>query len=578
MTRKIVAVALLAAFGLFECSCSLGTLDKRAPEPVPKTPAELGGAKASKLRIVSVVLKTGGTVDFKNAPARLSDGRDAVVGMTEQELDLAPDEVKEFRKNERGEVIGLVTGDGRAFRVLAVSSLEGRVRVKAFGPATIPLADIQQLWVSQTSKAGWGAQKTVLVVVAVAFVGAVVLALTHKSPEPAPDPDPLPSCPFVYSFDGEGYVLDAELYGSAISEGLKRTDWVETSSLKPVDGEYRLVLANELDETHYTDELKLVAVDHAPGVRVAPDLEGVFHAFAAPLAPTGAVDQDGRDILPFVGAKDGAFWLSPLDGRDPDDGSGEFRDELVLEFPKPAGAKRAMLLANAWTTSWGSVSSGKFLRFFGESLPDSYAEVDRHGPLRDRFLGWMAAEELYSLKVWVETPGGWKDRAMILGGAPVVAKDKAYALDIADVPGETLRIKLRPPVNFWMIDALAVDYGESPPLRATELAAARAVDQSGRDMRSALARTDGAYLVSPSRGEWTELAFAAPPLAEGLERTLFVKASGFYRAHLDARGVPQTELIERLLGEPGFAARYSLREYLKSGTPYYFPNFLAGER
>ncbi len=63
------------------------------------------------------------------------------------------------------------------------------------------------------------------------------------------------SCPFVYSFDGEEYVLDSEPCGVAVSEGLKRPDWVELSSLKEVDGKSRVLLTNELGETQYTDEL-----------------------------------------------------------------------------------------------------------------------------------------------------------------------------------------------------------------------------------------------------------------------------------------------------------------------------------
>ena len=152
---------------------------------------------------------------------------------------------------------------------------------------------------------------------------------------------------------------------------------------------------------------------------------------------------------------------------------------------------------------------------------------------------------------------------MVVGGAPVVTKDKAYILPVGDIPGEALRLKLRPPVNFWMVNSLAVDYGEESAFQVTELAAETAVDHTGRDVRAEIASTDSSYLVSPNRGERTELVFAAPALKEGLARTVFVKASGYYKAHLDATGEPQTELAERILGEPGFAARYSFREYLK---------------
>jgi hypothetical protein len=262
-----------------------------------------------------------------------------------------------------------------------------------------------------------------------------------------------------------------------------------------------------------------------------------------------------------VAGNDQVFWVTRLEEKSAEDG--DMRDELTFEFPKLAGAKKAKLLANAWTTQWGSLSAGKFLWLYGSSLPERYSDVDRFGPTYGKILNWMSNEELYTLKVWVETPAGWKVRGMIYGGAPVITKDKAYVLDVGDVAGETLRIKLRPPVNFWMVNSLAVDYGEDLPVHVTELTAERAVDPAGRDVRDVLAATDGAYLASPNQGERTELVFAAPPMKEGLERTVFVKASGYYRVHIDAKGEPQTELIARVLGEPGFAARYSFREYQK---------------
>ena len=78
-----------------------------------------------------------------------------------------------------------------------------------------------------------------------------------------------------------------------------------------------------------------------------------------------------------MAANDLVFWVSRLEEKSPD--NTDMRDELVMEFPKPAGAKKAKLLANAWTTCW-LLSAGKFMALFGSSLPERYADVDRFGP------------------------------------------------------------------------------------------------------------------------------------------------------------------------------------------------------
>lgn len=116
----------------------------------------------------------------------------------------------------------------------------------------IDLTDIKSV---QVVRRNWSAPVLLL-----GAAGVAVWLLVGVST--APSPPPSSSCPFVYSFDGEQYVLDAEPYGGAIAKGLKRTEWLSLDHLKEIDGRYRIVATNELDETEFTDEMKLVVVDH----------------------------------------------------------------------------------------------------------------------------------------------------------------------------------------------------------------------------------------------------------------------------------------------------------------------------
>ena len=554
--KKFLSILVLAAFVLFDSSCLMPKSSGGFKKTVKKDVAEINQSD-TKLQIVNIITIDGRNIPFgAQHPAHFLPDGSAAQGVTMQDIAVEKKDIKSARRDKSGRILGLETYDGRAYKPVYAKEEADRVLIRANAPIIIPYADIQQVWYRKSDSTANVILALLVVCGAVAATFAIARGL--KNADLGPEWE---SCPFVYSFDGERYVLDAEPYGMAITEGLKRVDWVELSNLKEDDGTYRVLLANELDETQYTDELKLVTVDHAPGVKIAPDIAGRMHAFAYPVAPAKAVDQRGRDILPFVAENDLVFWACRLAEKTPDDPV--MRDELVFEFPKPAGAKRAKLLANAWTTQWASRSARLLLELYGSSLPEAYADVDRRGPTYGQVLQWMANEEIATLKVWVETASGWKARSMIYGGAPVITKDKAYVLDVADVPGERLRIKLRPPINCWMLNALAVDYGEDGPIGTVEIAAETAVGAEGKDVREALAATDRTYLEAPVRGERTTLTFAAPPLKPGLERTVFVKASGYYKIHVDPRGEPRTELIERVFKEPDFAARYAFRDYRK---------------
>jgi hypothetical protein len=126
----------------------------------------------------------------------------------------------------------------------------------------IPLSEIKTVYVQRLDLL-----KTSVVAFAVVFILAGMVSAITDEPEHTAPVDTLPpiwSCPFVYSHDGSIYVLDGEPYGGSICEGLARTDLCELEHLLAVNGKYRLIVSNELDETQYIDELALLVIDHPP--------------------------------------------------------------------------------------------------------------------------------------------------------------------------------------------------------------------------------------------------------------------------------------------------------------------------
>lgn len=542
MTKKITALATLFAFLVFSCSCLIRTTKKEPPEAV----------YGKEVKIMGLMKTSGEYIEFsKESPGLVYGDRvlGRMVGLGEITIPLA--QIRTINRTSDGRIESIETTDGTTYtspRVLK-EDREQIVMGLGFVSVSIPLKEIELVWVKKIDP-GLTLLATIGGIGLTLAAVVVVIALTKES------------CPFIYSYNGERYIFDAEPFGGAICEGLKRTEWCALEEIKEINGRYNILITNEVDETQYTDELKLVVVDHAPETRIVSDALGKMHTVSSLLPPYRAADGKGRNLLPAVGTKDWKFWLT-RSAEITQDTAGPTKEELIFEFPKPEGAKTARLLFNGCTTLWGSHMIEKLLDLYGSTVQEWYRDVNSHGPSFLKTMLMDVREELYQLHIRVETQHGWASKGLIQGGGPLISEDRLYSFDISDVPGDTLRIKLTPAATYWMINWLAVDYSEDQPLIVNEVAPLDAHDALGQDVRDLLALEDGRYLAMPRTGDKARVVFLSPPRKEGSQRSVFIKAGGYYDIHLEAKAAPQTEMIQRIFSEPGFITRYAVQEYLK---------------
>ena len=177
------------------------------------------------------------------------------------------------------------------------------------------------------------------------------------------------SCPFLYAWDGNEYrfVKDilwrsglgmplgimggttAYAFADASDDYLK----IAGEALKPAAGKYSIQVTSELWETIYLDRLRLVAVDHPESTDIfveeqfgPPPFPGlkIFHVEEM-VTPVSAVDSHGRNVLPFISAKDDKY-ISDFQS-DKYQGVTEMKD-LVID-PGSAGRKgKLYLYMNGW--------------------------------------------------------------------------------------------------------------------------------------------------------------------------------------------------------------------------------------
>jgi len=177
------------------------------------------------------------------------------------------------------------------------------------------------------------------------------------------------SCALAYAWDGKQYrfVTDAMwrsalgmplgLMGgtSAFAPAGASQEYVRISgdALKPRDGKYYLQLTEELWETAYADEIKLVAVDHPDSVDVFVDERFVppgpvklqLYEISQRQAPLSAVDERGDNVLPALLKADDIY----VSNFSPEKYQGAVaKHDLVLDLGPGAGEPNSYLFLRGW--------------------------------------------------------------------------------------------------------------------------------------------------------------------------------------------------------------------------------------
>ena len=410
----------------------------------------------------------------------------------------------------------------------------------AVGDDLIPVEHVSRIEVPHRGHA-----KAIGALLGLAVDGLIIAALIDYYSHPLFNT----SCPYVASFDGQRYAPEGEVFAGAMFRASPRSDRLVLEHLAESHGEYRLRLTNELQETQYVDEVKLIVVDGPEDARVVPGPGGRLHGLRSRVAPVEATDLRGSNVLPLVASRDGEAWVSSPFGRDPESPE-DRRDGLVVEFPRPPGASSVSLTFAAETTPWASTLLRRVLALQGTHLTAWTERMNADRAARSRFQEALRREGQLILSVW--TGVSWR-------AVGIVTSHQSVDLDLGGIPGERLRVRLDSSAGLWSVDSIEAAFGADAPADALELSPLSAKTREGKDVLALVAMRDGRHhLMKPIVGA-VDIAFAAPARNAGRRRTLILKAAGYYNIEIPSGQERQEALFERLVSEPGAFGQYSLQ-------------------
>lgn len=362
--------------------------------------------------------------------------------------------------------------------------------------------------------------KALWIVPASVFIIAGINALNDISKFEISRP-PEGSCPFVYSYDGSKYNLEAEAFSSSVSKALEAETFHLLHAFKPINGRLKVRIRNDRPETHFVNSVHLYAVDAKNSLKVVVGAKNkiwpVYHA----IPPLKAKDQFHNDVLKILTEKDGKYWGSDLKKQRISSG---FRDTLEVRFKKSQKNKEATLIISAINTDLIT----KAYRFASSVLGDDnllfYQALEKDPEMQK-----LVREGIRKSSLTVEVFSGkkWQQIGVLPPQADVVPFTRAIRFEIPEPIHDPLRIRLSSMKNVWRIDAVSIDYYQGKPLNMIPLQMTSVVSTNNeRNLEKAVNQNDSLYavLMPPDH---MDITFDSLPVKKMYNPTYVLSARGY---------------------------------------------------
>ena len=272
------------------------------------------------------------------------------------------------------------------------------------------------------------------------------------------------SCPVVFAWDGHRYRFVTDVIGAAVVghwfTPARRNipnpgEWIKIDgeNVGPVNGKVSVRFMEPMEEVNYTDQLRLVAVDHPASAEVNPDerflddppfASGRVIASEGARLPLGAWDGEGRDVLDTLSRRDHQFasGFTPL----PYDGFANL---------------------HALTLDLGEVKADAPLRLLMAGYVNYFSATSLYA-------AWQAGVKPESPYVEAQLPDGSWQRIPGEVGFPA-GLERTIVVDLTGkLPADTRRIRLMTNLQIYW-DQVLIDQTASAESRTAELPLASAM-------------------------------------------------------------------------------------------------------
>lgn len=259
------------------------------------------------------------------------------------------------------------------------------------------------------------------------------------------------SCPTVYTYDGEKYNLDAELFSECISRQLENND-IDMLKQNPIHDTLQLKITNEALETHYINKFELIAAEHPDGTDLYPTIDNKLMLVSACVSPISAITKEGNNITGLLSGNDNKYYRtgvkSVLELK-----KGPAFDWIDIKIPPSKNKTIKMILKYRNTLLSTELLYDIVLGSQGIKGMEWTRKMNEDPEYAAQFK--MLYDTFSGININLFGNGNWKYFGKFKDAGPLNWKYIAAELPVSSSGSQTIRLKFIP--DDFMIDYVAFD-------------------------------------------------------------------------------------------------------------------------
>jgi hypothetical protein len=333
------------------------------------------------------------------------------------------------------------------------------------------------------------------------------------------------SCPTVYTYDGEGYNLEVELFSECIARQIEDND-IDLLKQKIENDFLKLKITNEALETHFINKFEVVVAEHPIGTELFPTMDNELLLISNSTPVTFAISKNGINLTDVLTKDDNIFYRSGVDKVN-ELRTGPVFDWIDIKVPthKNSSTKMVMKYRNTLLSTTllydvviGSQGAGGLE--WTNKMNNDHAYASQFKMIYDAFSG---------IKIKLFDSGVWKEFGKFKDAGPLNWKYIA-----AELPGsnsDSLFIRLEFIPDNIMIDYIAFDTTSSTGdnIETNIIYPVEVTDGNGNKSDSLLIyvqNTDLDYLKTEP-GDSYYLDYKIPSKND-CKQTFLIRSKGYY--------------------------------------------------